>query len=73
MVSLSNVNPLVDVSPVDLNPGFHPLYFKSAKHSGLKLSDAEKIQIIFEVADDEMNQGLEVGTILLLPKKGQGR
>jgi len=54
-------------------PGFHPLYFKAVGHSGLKLSDAEKVQIVFEAAKDEKNQGLELGTILLLPKAGADR
>ncbi|WP_407429788.1 cellulase family glycosylhydrolase [Arcticibacter sp.] len=54
-------------------PGFHPLYFKAADGSGLKLSDAEKVQIIFEAAKDEKNQGLELGSILLLKRAGPDR
>lgn len=54
-------------------PGFHPLYFKAPTNSGLKISDAEKIQIIFEAANVERNQGLELGTILLLPKAEEVR
>jgi len=78
-ISLTAATGTIDISLTELQPGsqmllprpypgFQPLWFKPQKYSGLRLADAEKIQLIFEAGTKEKNQGIEVGPILLLPK-----